>query len=175
MQTRWIGVLTFWMILVLFAGRAEAELKVGVVDLQKAMERTEEGKKAKDVFKNEVEKIQRDLKTRQDELNKLKEELERQSLLLSESARYEKQKSYEDKLKDFKRVYEDYQEEMRRKDAELSEKILRKLVEIIEALGEKKGFDLIFEKTQSAVLYKSKKVDITDDVIQMANEEKAAP
>ena len=175
MQTRWIGILTVLLALTLISVQAEAQLKVGVVDLQKAMEMTEEGKKAKDVFKNEVEKIQRDLKTRQDELNKLKEELERQSLLLSETARYDKEKSYQDKLKDFKRVYEDYQEEMRRKDAELSEKILRQLVEIIEALGEKEKYDLILEKTQSAVLYKSPKVDITDAVIRMSNERKTAP
>jgi len=175
MQRRWIGALTLAIVLALTVRNAEAELKVGVVDLQRAMELTEEGKKAKDTFKKQVEKIQKDLKARQDELNTLKEDLERQSLLLSEEARYQKEKTYQDKLKDFKRLYEDYQEEMRREDAELSEKILRSLVGIIEVLGQEQGFDLILEKTQSAVLYKSNKVDVTDAVIRKANEVKQAP
>jgi len=175
MLKTWIGAMILALVLASPAVRAEAELKVGVVDLQKAMEMTEDGQKAKDMFKKQVEKIQQDLKTRQDELNTLKGDLDRQSSLLSEDARYQKEKTYQDKLKDFKRLYEDYQEEMRRKDSELSEKILRSLVAIVESVGQEQGFDIILEKTQSAVLYKSNKVDVTDAVIQKANELKQTP
>lgn len=175
MLKTWIGAMILALVLASPAVRAEAELKVGVVDLQKAMEMTEDGQKAKDMFKKQVEKIQQDLKTRQDELNTLKADLDRQSSLLSEDARYQKEKTYQDKLKDFKRLYEDYQEEMRRKDSELSEKILRSLVAIVESVGQEQGFDIILEKTQSAVLYKSNKVDVTDAVIQKANELKQTP
>jgi len=168
------GVLAAALILLLVSARAEAELKVGVVDLQKALEASEEGRKAKGELQKQVEKIQQDLKTRQDELNSLKEEMEKQGSLLNETARYDKEKRYQDKLKDFKRVYEDYQEEMKRVDQALSEKVFKKLAEIIEALGVKEGFDVILEKTNSAVLYKSNKVDITDQVIKLADEKNKA-
>ena len=130
------------------------------------MELSSEGKAAKAVFQKEVERIQRDLKGKQDELNKLKEEIELQGAMLTPEARAEKQRQYENKLRDFKRLYEDYQEEMRREDAQLSEKILRKLMQIIEVYGEANGYDLILEKTQSAVLYKSELLDITLEIIR---------
>jgi len=162
---------TAFLVLSLAAASARAELKVGVVDLQKAMELSEEGKKAKGVFQQKVEKIQRELKTKQDRLTALKDELERQSAMLSATARAEKEREYQDKLRDFKRLYEDYQEDMRREDAELSEKILRQLIEVIEGLGVKEGYDLILEKTQSAVLYRSNAIDMTDQLIKLFDQQ----
>jgi outer membrane protein len=167
MQTKWRLAAVVFMALTLITSAAWAELKVGVVDLQKAMELSEEGKKAKAVFQQKVEKIQQELKNKQDRLTALKDELERQSAMLSVTARADKEREYQDKLRDFKRMYEDYQEEMRREDAELSEKILRRLIEVIEGLGVKEGYDLILEKTQSAVLYRSNTIDLTDQLIKM--------
>lgn len=171
MQRRWLMAATAFLVLSLAAASARAELKVGVVDLQKAMELSEEGKKAKGVFQQKVEKIQRELKTKQDRLTALKDELERQSAMLSATARAEKEREYQDKLRDFKRLYEDYQEDMRREDAELSEKILRQLIEVIEGLGVKEGYDLILEKTQSAVLYRSNAIDMTDQLIKLFDQQ----
>ena len=152
---------------------AAAELKVGVVDLQKAMELSEEGQKAKAAFQKKVEQVQKDLKAKQDELGLLKEEIDRQNLLLSDSARVEKQSSYQLGLKDFKRQYEDAQEELRLEDAKLSEKIIKDLQAIIEDFGKKEGYGLILEKTQSAVMYRDSKFDITSRIILLYDESKS--
>ncbi|MCP4647488.1 MAG: OmpH family outer membrane protein, partial [bacterium] len=132
MQRGWFIVVMACMLLISFAASSEAAMKIGVVDFQKAMEISSEGQTAKAIFQKEVEKVQRDLKIKQDELNKLKEEIEVQGAMLNAEARLEKQRQYETRLRDFKRLYEDYQEEMRREDAQLSEKILRKLIAVIE-------------------------------------------
>ena len=165
MGNRWLLAAAF-LVFILSPGSVGAELKVGVVDLQKAMELSAEGQKAKAVFQKKVEKIQGDLKERQDRLTALKDQMDRQATMLSAGARSDMEREYQDRLRDFKRLYEDYQEEMRREDAELSERILRRLIEVIEALGAKAGYDLILEKTQSAVLYRSNAVDLTDQVIK---------
>ena len=168
MQKKQVWIPAAILILALSCAQAwAADLKVGVVDLQKAMESSEEGQKAKAVFQKQVEKIQRELKAQQDELASIKENMERQGMMLSDSARMEKERAYQEKLRKFKRTYEDYQEEMRQEDAKLSEKILRQLIEVIETVGKKDGYDIILEKTQSAVLYRSDKLDITDKVIQI--------
>jgi len=167
MRSRWLLAAVF-LTFTLGPGSVHAELKVGVVDLQRAMELSAEGQKAKAVFQQKVEKIQRDLKERQDRLTVLKDQMERQATsgLLSAGARSDMEREYQDRLRDFKRLYEDYQEEMRREDGELSERILRRLIEVIEGMGMKGGYDLILEKTQSAVLYRSNAVDLTDQVIK---------
>ena len=154
------------------ASAAQAELKIGVVDLQKAMELSEAGQKAKAIFQKKVDKVQQDLKAKQDELGKLKDELDRQSVLLSEEARIEKQSSYQLGLKDFKRLYEDAQEELRREDAKLSEKILKDLQDVIEEYGEKEKYDLIMEKTQSGLIHRNADLDITNKIILLYDESK---
>ena len=148
--------------------QASAQLKIGVVDFQKAVELSEEGKKARASFQPKVEKKQRELKARQDEINQLKDELERQmqSALLNKAAQLEKQNDYKTKLRDFQRYYEDAQEELRLEEGKLMEKILTALQEVILKLGKEEGFDLILEKSQSAVLFKSDRIDITDTVIK---------
>ncbi len=149
-----------------------AELKIGVVDLQKAMELSEAGQKAKTLFQKKVDQVQSDLKAKQDELALLKEEIDRQSVLLSDEARMEKQSSYQSGLKDFKRLYEDAQEELRMEDAKLSEKILKELQEVIEEYGAKEKFDLIMEKTQSGLLHRDMSLDITSKIILLYDESK---
>ncbi len=161
----------------LFVPQVNAEIKVGVVDFQKAVELSEDGKKARASFQPKVEKKQRELKAKQDELNKLKEELEMQmqSSLLNKAAQLEKQNDYKTKLRDFQRYYEDAQEELRLEEGKLMEKMLRALQEVIQKLGKAEGFDLILEKSQSAVLYRSDKIDITDKVIEYFNTSKKDP
>ena len=161
------GIMLLSIILVgsSIATASATELKIGVVDLQKAMELSEAGQKAKTMFQKKVDRVQQDLKAKQDELALLKEELDRQSVLLSDEARMEKQSSYQLGLKDFKRLYEDAQEELRREDAKLSEKILKNLQEVIEDYGEKQNYDLIMEKTQSGLLHRNSSLDITSAII----------
>ena len=169
-----LGIVLLAVILVgsLMTTASAAELKIGVVDLQKAMELSEAGQKAKAMFQKKVDRVQADLKAKQDELALLKEELDRQSVLLSDEARMEKQSSYQLGLKDFKRLYEDAQEELRREDAKLSEKILKDLQAVIEDYGEKNKFDLIMEKTQSGLLHRASKLDITSAIILLYDESK---
>jgi outer membrane protein len=172
MRRLWILPLAVFMMGSLIASGAGAEMKIGVVDLQKAMELSEEGQKAKAVFQKKVERVQADLKAKQDELTMLKEEIDRQSMLLSEEARVEKQSSYQLGLKDFKRLYEDAQEELRREDAKLSEKILKELQTIIEEYGEKQKYDLILEKTQSGLMHRNSNLDITSKIILLYDDSK---
>lgn len=167
-----IGLLAVLMTGLWIAHGAAEELKIGVVDLQKAMELSEAGQKAKALFQKKVDQVQKDLKSKQDELALLKEEIDRQSVLLSDEARMEKQTTYQSGLKDFKRLYEDAQEELRQEDAKLSEKILKDLQEIIEEFGEKNGFDLIMEKTQSGLMYRDSGLDITSKVILLYDDSK---
>jgi outer membrane protein len=154
------------------AAASAMELKIGVVDLQKAMELSEAGQKAKAVFQKKVDRVQSDLKAKQDELALLKEEIDRQSVLLSDEARMEKQSAYQTGLKDFKRLYEDAQEELRMEDAKLSEKILKDLQAVIEEYGEKEKYDLIMEKNQSGLLHRDSSLDITNKIILLYDDSK---
>jgi len=151
---------------------ADKIIKIGYVDMQEALNVSEAGKKAKDVFKGEVDRMQKDLDKQQADLKKMNEELEKQAFLLSEETRAKKEKEYQEKLKNFKRFYQDSQEKLQEKDAQLTRKIIIDLRKIIEEMGSAQGYTLIFEKNESSLLYADKGVDLTNEVVKKYNAKK---
>lgn len=162
-------------VLVLSAAPAGAvEGKIGYVDLQKALNMSEAGKSAKEKIGKTVKDYEGTISGRQNELKKLKEELDKQELALSESAKLAKEREYQQKLKEFQRFTKDIQEELQQKDAEYTRQILEELVKVIREVGNKEGYTLILEQTESSVLYADEKIDMTEKVIKAYDARKKA-
>ena len=149
---------------------ASGEVKIAYVDLQEALNSSDAGKKAKDVFKVEVDRLQKDLDKRQGELKKVGEELEKQGYLLSDETRTKKERDYQEKVKEFKRFYQDSQEKLQGKDVQLTKKILIDLRTIISKIGRDGGYSMIFEMSEGKILYAPKALDLTSEVIKRYNE-----
>jgi outer membrane protein len=146
-----------------------AELKIGYIDLQKAINLSAEGKTAKDQIGKKVQESEAQVDQRKQELQKAKEELEKQALLLSDEARASKERDYQQKVKDFQRFTKDLQEELQQADADLTRKILTGVLKVAAALGEKEKFTAIFEKNESSLVYADPAIDLTDRVIKLYN------
>jgi outer membrane protein len=145
-------------------------IKMGYVDMQKALNLCEAGKEAKKQITDEVGKIEKTFMGKQKDLEKIKEDLEKRGSVLSESVRREKEKDYQTKLRDLQRLQRDYEEDLRRKDQEYTAKILSELAGIARKLGEEGKFTVIFEKNQPAFIYISNVIDLTDEVIKIADQ-----
>lgn len=153
--------------LVLVAAPAlAADTKIGYVDLQKALNTSEAGKAAKERISKKVKEYEGTIDTRQKEIKKLKEELEKQAMLLSEDARGAKERDYQQKVKEFQRFTKDIQEELQQKDNEYTKQILEELFKVIKDVGEKEGYTMILEQSESSILYADEKVNLTDKVIK---------
>jgi len=153
----------------LFLATPALAQKIGYVDLQKALNMSTVGQKAKDEISGKFKSYQDELNSRQEELKKLKEDLEKQSILLSEDARAAKERDFQRKLKDFQRFAKDVEEELQQKDAFHTRQILEQLQEIIGDIGKAEGYTVILERTESSVLYGDPSVDLTDRVIKELN------
>jgi outer membrane protein len=143
-----------------------AEVKLGYVDLQKALNLSESGKAAKEKIQKKVKDHEGAIDSRQKELKKLKDELEKQALLLSEEARGAKERDYQQKLKEFQRYTKDIQDELQQQDADFTRQILEDLFKVIKGIGEKEGYTMILEQSESSLLYADDKIDLTDKVIK---------
>ena len=148
---------------------AEGALKIGYVDLQRALNESESGRKAKEDFKVQVDKLQAQLKRQKDEIDSLKDQLEKKSVVMKEEERANLEDEYRRKLRDFERNYKDSQADLQKKDNELTGAIIKDLQEVIRDYGEREGYTLILEATSSAVLYGTKSADLTDDVMKLYN------
>jgi outer membrane protein len=146
-----------------------ADMKLGYIDMQRALNGSDAGKEAKEQLAARVKKFQDEINVKQDDLKKLKEELEKQGMLLSDSTRATKEKDYQNKLKEFQRFTKDAQDELQSKDEEFTRKILEGMEKVIQEYGRQKGYTFIFVKNES-MLFVDEKADLTEDVLKLFNE-----
>ena len=165
---RWI-ILFALLLLAAAAVRAE-EFRLATVDLQRALNECDSGKNAKENFKSQVDKLQADLNKQKNEIEKIKEEVEKKGMVLKDEERKNIERDYQKRLRDFQRTYKDSQAELQQRDNELTSEILRDLQEVIAEYGAKQNYTLVLEASNTgAVLYNSRAIDITDQVIQEYN------
>jgi outer membrane protein len=162
---RLIG-LTLIMLLTSAGAALAAEAKIGYVDLQKALNLSVAGKAAKEKISGKVKEYETIVESRQEELRKLKEELEKKALLLSETARADKERDYQQKLKEFQRFTKDIQEELQQQDADHTRRILEELFQVIKEVGEKENYTLVLEKTESSILIAHEHIDLNAKIIK---------
>ncbi len=148
---------------------AEGAPKIGYVDLQRALNESEAGKKAKEEFKVQVDKLQAQLKKQKDDIDAMKDQLEKKAVVMKEEERGNLEDDYRRKLRDFERNYKDSQADLQKKDNELTGVIIKDLQEVIRDYGEHEGYTLILESTSSAVLYGTKNADLTDEIMKHYN------
>lgn len=145
-----------------------ADVKLGYIDMQRALNSSDAGKEAKEQLAARVKKYQDEINTKQEEIKKLKDDLEKQGMLLSESARASKEKDYQQRLKEFQRFTKDAQDELQGKDEEYTRKILEGMEKIIQEFGRKNGYTFIFVKNEG-MLFVDEKVDVTEEVLKNFN------
>lgn len=149
--------------------RAQA-LNIVYVDLQRVMLESEKGKEARKTLTDEAERLKKNLDAKQNELQKLKDAMEKQGAMITQEARAEKDKQYQAKLKDYQRLANDYQGELQQKDMEFTQKILKELEEVVKGMGEKERYSMVLEKSQAGILFGSPTLDVTSKVIALYND-----
>jgi outer membrane protein len=146
---------------------ARAEMKFAFVDVQRALNECDAGKKAKAEFQGRVTSLEGRLQRQQNEVQALKDEIEKKGMLMTENERQSKQDAYVAKLKNFERDYKDSKDELQAKDNEMTAKIVHDLAQIIRSLGERDGYTMVMEK--GSILWGAPGIDITDQVIRNYN------
>ena len=114
MYGRKLGVVIGMIILGGWFGSSWAiDLKIGYVDITRAVNECREGIEAKKVIVKELEKYQRLGAEKQKELQAMKDSLEKQALMLTPDARVTKEKEFQNKGREFQRWVEDSQNEIK--------------------------------------------------------------
>jgi len=157
--------------LVLAACLARAEAKIGYVDMQKAIQSTAAGKKAKTELETEFNKKKKDLEKKEADLKKMGEDLERKKSVLSEEVLSKKQAEFQEEMMKYRDTVGKSQVEIQKKEHDLTAPILDKMKKVIEKVAKDKGYSLVLENSQM-VLFATSDSDLTDDVIKAYEKEK---
>jgi len=153
------------------ASHAADVVKFGAIDIQKVLNESETGKKAKSDLEGLIKSKQSTIDEKGKAIEKLKADIEKQASVLSADARKNKEEDLEKSVREYQRLVQDSQAEIKKKEAELTETILKDIKELVEKTGEAEGYALILEK--GMVLYSNKGIDITDTILKKYDESKA--
>jgi outer membrane protein len=162
------------VVILLFAGQyAYADVKIGVVDLMRALNESDAGKKAKTDLEALIKTKQVKLDAQGKEIEKLKSEVEKQSSVLSAEAKKSKEDEMERMLRDYQRLVSDSQAEVKKKESEVTGEIVKEIRTIVDKMAEEGGYTMIVENAEGLILYSKKDLDLTDTVIKRYNESKS--
>ncbi len=163
-----IPVFGLWLAAWLAAPAAmAADLKIAYVDMEKAFTTCSAGQTAKSVFTRKLEDLTRRIESREGELTRMRDDLEKSAATLSTELRQDKETAYRQKYRDYQRLVKDSQEDLRREDSELTNKIVSTLLEVVEKVGRSRGYTLVLEK--KSVLYAAEQIEITNEVVEEMN------
>jgi len=170
---RLVVVMAALVVLSLATGARAAEVKLGSVDIQKILLISDAGKEAKEQLALKAGKYEAEKNLKEEDLKKLKSELEKQSVLLSETARSAKEKDYQQRLKEYQRFLKDAQDDLQAKNDDLTNRIVEEIVRVIQDYGRKNGYTYIFVKNEG-MIFVDDKVDLTDELLKQFNAVKKA-
>ncbi|MBI5076499.1 MAG: OmpH family outer membrane protein [Nitrospirae bacterium] len=147
-------------------------LKIGFVDLVKALNESESGKKAKSDLEFLIKSKQGVIDEKGKAIEKGKNDLEKQASVLSQDARKTKEEELERLIREYQRLVSDSQSEVKKKESELTGDILKDIRAIIQKIGQDDAYTLILENAEGQILYSTKEIDLTEVVIKKHNESK---
>jgi outer membrane protein len=157
----------------LFGNTAAAQVKVAVVDVQRAVMQTEDGLRAQATLKKIFDSKQQELNKRQTDMQKQKEDIDKQAKVLSQQALQKKVDDWQKQMVELQTTFVEYNKELEKKQKELTDPIFERVLGAIKRIAGQDSYDLIVDR--ATVAFSRSDLDLTDRVIQLANGTPAGP
>jgi outer membrane protein len=148
---------------------ARAEQKIGLVDLQRALNEVDEGKAAKARLKTEFDQKQKVLDDKQAEFQKLRTDFEKQASVLAETARREREEDLNRRMMDLQTTFAQLQRELSEREREVTRGIFDRMAQIVREIAEKEGFTMVLERNDAGVVYAPPSIDLTNELVRTYN------
>lgn len=156
------------VVVMLFTGFAQAELKIGYIDSEKILLEYEESKDALSKLEAQNRRYQEEFQEMQARYKNLLEEYEKKKFVATDA--WKKQK--EDEAKKLEMDIQNYQMEkfgpqgeIYKKEAELMAPVLEKINNILKKIGAEGGYDYIIDTAQRSIVFANPKYDLTSVVL----------
>lgn len=166
--SKWI-----WLILVCVSFTF-AELKIGFINSEKILLEYEGTKSAEEKLKKEYAKWEQEATERQKKMKEMKEQLDKQSLLLSAERKKEIESELEREYIEYNKFLQEkfgQQGDAAKRNDELLRPIIDKINVILDKIAKNENYDFIFD-AKGGVVYAKKAYDLTEKVVQALNAEK---
>lgn len=139
--------------------------KIAIIDTERILTASTTGKAALESLTALREQKTQQGQALEAQLTDLQNRLQEGRLSLSDDKLAELQRQVEDKALEMRRFQDDANRELATKRDEVLAQVDQKVMPVINRFGQEQGYDLIFRKFESGLIYAADAVDITDEVI----------
>jgi outer membrane protein len=156
--------------LTLFAAAAHAaDFKAAYVDIQRALQETDEGKAAKSRLQAMVDAKQKAVEKEKTALQAEVEAFQKQAPTMEDKVRSVKEQELQKKTYDFAQRTEKLRAEMADSERKELGSIMPKLETLLGQIAQREGLTMVFDKSSSGLAWAPPALDLTNELIRMYN------
>ncbi|GAB4229996.1 MAG: hypothetical protein OHK0028_04240 [Deltaproteobacteria bacterium] len=156
-----------------FAANSPAEgLRIAVIDVNRILNESDAGQAAKKKMEARYEELKKTIEAKQEDARKLKEEIDKQKVMVGKEKLKEKEDALQSKVNELRQLTQEGEREMQSRQGELTREVLKSIEAKIDTVVKADHLDLVLEKSAGVIHFKES-MDITKRVLKMVNEEKA--
>ncbi|MEJ2059529.1 MAG: OmpH family outer membrane protein [Gammaproteobacteria bacterium] len=148
---------------------ADANLKIAVVNVSELMQKSPQAQAANDALKQKFSARESDLMKKRQALQKLNEQMKNEGDVMSAKKKENLQNEINDKSRTFSRELSAFQEDFNSARNEALGKLQKQIYNAIVQISEQGHYDIVLANN---VVYASKRVDITNEVLDYLNKNK---
>ncbi|MFK5970017.1 MAG: OmpH family outer membrane protein [Candidatus Marithrix sp.] len=140
-----------------------AALKIGFVNAIRVMDEAPQLAKASKALDSEFARRKRKIVNARNELKRLEEEFQKNRTIMTDVKARDKKREIRDKKRELTRQQEEIGEDFNIRRSEELDKVQKIIIEVIQDIAKKDSYDFILSE---GVVWASKQVDITDQVLK---------
>jgi outer membrane protein len=151
--------------------------KIGVINMQQAIQECAEGKKEIDALQQKINSKQVELKQQSDDVENLKKQYQAQAEKLSDEEKTSRAKAIDTKQKALQRSAEDFQNEEQQAEQDLMNRIGSKMVNVLQKYANANGFAVVLDVSNpqtSPVIWATQGTVITKELVDAYDKENPA-
>jgi outer membrane protein len=145
------------------------ELKLGYVDLARALGETDDGRQAKATLKKVFDQKQKEIDEQQADLKKSVDDLDKKRTLMPADKVREKEAELQQRMQKVQQTYMRHQQELQGKEQEATGKIVERMNRILQKIAASENFTMIFDRQQGGVVFAKPHLDLPNDLIRRYN------
>jgi outer membrane protein len=158
----------------IFAGTSLAEgLRVAVIDMNKILNDSDAGKAAKKKMEVRYEELKKSIDVKQEEARKIKEEIDKQKVMLGKEKLKEKEDALQAKINELRQLTQEGEQEMQTRQNEFTRDVLKSVEAKVDVVVKADKLDLVLERS-AGVVYFLPSMDISAKVLALVNEDNKA-
>lgn len=167
-NTKWFVILPAVVFMVFSVGVSSswAEQKIGFFDLEKVLSTSQWGKSVQEKLKKEEGQIRSQLQAKQEELSRMRDEVQSKQGKSTDEAKKQKIKEFEQKRQEAEQFLFESNKKLQNLSEQLMKPLIDKIMEIVKDIAKKEKYDVVIEAKRAGMVYGDDKYDLTQKIIQ---------